>query len=266
MNTVSFMTANYVARQVAYHMTEGWGQGDQTTQAHFRPAATFAVRFEEYVRDIHAMGFPAFDLWVAVLNPAWATDEHVAAVNDLAARYGLHITTLAGWFGATADEFEASCKMATALNIPVLGGNTGLLSTDRAAVVDLLNRYNLKLGIENHPEKTPEELLTKIGDGSDGKIGAAVDTGWFGTHGYDASLAIEKLKDHLLSVHLKDVLQTGGHETCRYGQGCVPIEACVNVLKQVGYTGAIAVEHEPEHFDPSEDVKVSYAMLKQWLS
>ena len=27
MNTISFMTANYVARQIGYNMTEGWMQG-----------------------------------------------------------------------------------------------------------------------------------------------------------------------------------------------------------------------------------------------
>jgi L-ribulose-5-phosphate 3-epimerase len=247
MITISFMTANYVARQVGYHMTEGWGQGDQTTQAHFRPVDTFAARFEEYMRDIQAMGFAAFDLWVGILNPAWATDEHVAVVNDLVARYHLPITTLAGWFGSSQAEFEASCKLAAGLNIPILGGRTGLLETSRKAVIEMLERYGLKLGIENHPEKTPEELLTLIGNDSEGRVGAAVDTGWFGTHGYDASVALDKLQDHLLAVHLKDVLQAGGHETCRYGQGCVPIEECVNVLKRVGYTGSVCVEHEPEH-------------------
>lgn len=266
MITISFMTANYVARQAGYHMTEGWEQGDQTTQAHFRPINTFTVRFEEYVHDIQAMGFPAFDLWVSILNPAWAMDEHVAAVNDLAARYHLPITTLAGWFGSSQSEFEASCKLATSLQIPILAGRTGLLDTNRKAVIEMLERYDLKLGIENHPEKTPEELLTLIGNDSEGRVGAAVDTGWFGTHSYDASVALDKLQDHLLAVHLKDVLQAGSHETCRYGQGCVPIEECVNELKRVSYTGSVCVEHEPEHFDPTDDVKASYAMLKHWLS
>ena len=96
MNTISFMTANYVARQVGYHMTEGWGQGDQSTQDYFRPVATFAVRFEEYLQDIAAMEFTAFDLWIAILNPAWTTDEHIAAVNELISRYHMPITTLAG--------------------------------------------------------------------------------------------------------------------------------------------------------------------------
>ena len=57
----------------------------------------------------------------------------------------------------------------------------------------------------------------------------------------------------------------GSHETCRYGQGIVPIQACVEALQQLGYQGAISVEHEPEDFDPTEDCKANLALLRQWL-
>jgi sugar phosphate isomerase/epimerase len=124
----------------------------------------------------------------------------------------------------------------------------------------------LLFGIENHPEKTPDEMLARIGDGGDGTIGTTVDTGWYGTHGYDAAEALRKLAGHVVHVHLKDVLKPGGHETCRYGRGCVPIADCVRVLKQTGYQGPIAVEHDPERFDPSEDCLASLAMLKGWLA
>jgi sugar phosphate isomerase/epimerase len=101
-------------------------------------------------------------------------------------------------------------------------------------------------------------MLAKIGDGGDGTIGTAVDTGWYGTHGFDAARAIEELGEYVFHVHLKDVLAPGAHDTCRYGQGCVPIEACVRVLKAQGYAGYFSVEHEPEQFDPSEDCRASF--------
>lgn len=178
----------------------------------------------------------------------------------------MRITSLAGWFGASRVEFEAFCTLAHDLTVPVLAGNTDILITDRKAMIEMLELYDLRLGVENHPEKTPEELLEKIGSGDDGRIGAAVDTGWFGTHGYDASAALDKLQNHLIAVHLKDIRQVGGHDTCRYGQGCVPIASCVKVLKKTGYAGTITIEHEPESFDPAEDVAASFTMLKQWLS
>src|ERR687886_1421464 len=77
-NPISFITANYVARELGYNMTGGWGQGDHATNEHFRPIETFAGRFEELLRDVRAMGFEAIDLWNAHLNWAWATDAHIA--------------------------------------------------------------------------------------------------------------------------------------------------------------------------------------------
>jgi L-ribulose-5-phosphate 3-epimerase len=266
VNTISFMTANFVARQVNYHMTGGWSQGNDATDDYFRPIATFAERFDIYLADVRRMGFNAIDLWIPLLNPAWATDDHINQAARILQSHNMPVVSLAGGFGASPAEFEASCRLAKALNIPVLGGMTPLVMQDRPAVVGLLKEYDLKLGIENHPEKTPQELLDRIGTDGEGVIGTAVDTGWFGTHDYDAALALRELRDHLFHVHLKDVLAPGGHETCRYGRGCVPIEACVEALKEIGYTGAISVEHEPESFDPTEDCIACREMLEGWLA
>jgi L-ribulose-5-phosphate 3-epimerase len=263
-NTVSFMSANYVAREVGYHMTGGWGQGDKATSEHFRPVGTFGERFEEVLRDVRALGFSAIDVWTAHLSPTWATPAHLETARALLDDYGFTVPSLAGWFGATPEEFAATCRVAEALSCPVLGGSTSVLEKDRAFVLETLRASGLELGLENHPEKTPQELREKIGDGA-GLVGAAVDTGWFGTQGYDAAHALEELADVLVHVHLKDVLEVGTHDTCRFGAGVVPIRECVETLKRVGYTGAISIEHEPELFDPTDDVAASLGMLREWL-
>lgn len=265
-HTLSFMSANFVARTLGYHMTRGWGEGDEATQAHFRPLETFGARFEEVLRDVKALGFQAMDLWTGHLNPDWATDAHVSTTRDLLKSRGLSVPSLAGWFGSSPEEFEATCKLASALNIPVLGGSTSLLEKDRPFVLKTLERYGLRLGLENHPEKTPEEMLGKIGDTGSGRIGTAVDTGWYATQGYDAAEAIEALGEHVFHVHLKDVKEVGAHETCRLGEGIVPVERCLEALKRSGYTGPIALEHEPELFDPTEDVRASVKLVQDWLA
>ena len=108
-------------------------------------------------------------------------------------------------------------------------------------------------------------MLAKIERGGD-RFGATVDTGWWGTQGYDAARAIEELGPHVLHVHLKDVLAVDEpHETCRWGQGIVPVEECVRALRRSGYTGVIAVEHEPETFDPSDDLRAMRGQLEEWL-
>jgi sugar phosphate isomerase/epimerase len=154
--------------------------------------------------------------------------------------------------------------VAVALGAPVLGGSTSILDKDRDFAVRTLKEYGLRLALENHPETT-DEMLDKIGDSGDGAIGTTVDTGWYGTHGVDAAEAIERLAPHVFVVHLKDVREVGAHNTCRYGDGVVPLERCVRVLQQSGYSGSISVEHEPEHYDPTEEIEENLRLLAGWL-
>lgn len=264
---ISFITANFVAREVGYNMTGGWGQGDTATNNHFRQIETFERRFDAMLSEVRAMGFEALDLWLAHLHPSWATAEHIAIANDLLGRHGMPVTSLAGGFGATREEFEATCKLAVAMNTTILGGSTSLLMRDRPTVIALLKQYGLRLAVENHPEeKTAADLLAKIGDGGDGTIGAAVDTGWFGTQGYDAAQALAEIGEFVFHVHLKDVRAVGGHDTCLFGEGVVPIEACVRTLQRMGYRGGYGIEHEPDHYDPTEECKAMLGMLRGWLN
>lgn len=262
---VSFMSANFVARQLDYNMTEGWMQGDEATQAWFRPLDTYRERFDTMLREVVAMGFTAIDIWGAHLHWSWATDEHVAAAKELLATHGLRPMTYAGSPGHTLDDTRRAAEICGALGIKGFAGGSPLLKEDRAALVALLDEYDLVLGIENHPEKNPGEVLERMGRPETPRIRAAIDTGWFGTQGYDAAKAIRELKDVLWAVHLKDVKAAGAHETCRFGEGVVDIEACVVALKEIGFDGPLCVEHEPEHHDPTADCIACRTMLASWL-
>jgi L-ribulose-5-phosphate 3-epimerase len=266
MHPISFMTANYVARALDYNMTGGWGQGDRASQEFFRPLDTFDMRFAALLTEIRSLGFEAIDLWTGILNPTWATDDHISQARQRLQAAGLLVVSLAGWFGGTPEEFEQTCHLAVALDCRILGGSTSMLQKDRAYTVATLKQHRLVLGLENHPEKSSAELLAKLGDTEGGTLGVCIDTGWFGTQGYDASLAIEELGGTLVHVHLKDVLAQGAHDTCRFGEGIVPLEACVRALQRIGYRGSLSVEHEPEHNNPNEDCRASLAMLKSWLA
>jgi L-ribulose-5-phosphate 3-epimerase len=259
MNAIAFITANFVARQTGYAM-HGWGHGDRMTNEYFQPVETYAQRIDEILGDARALGFDTVDVWGAHLNPLWANDEHLAAARDALARHGLAVSTYATWIGP--KELERACEIATALGTSIIGAGTTL---DPARLVPVLREHGVRLAIENHPERTPDELLEKIAAG-DGTLAATVDTGWWATQGYEPSRAIEELGEHVAHVHLKDVFAEGEpHETCRWGRGIVPVEECVRALQRIGYTGAIAVEHEPEHEDPSEDCRAMLAELRDWL-
>ncbi len=264
MNPISFMTANFVAREVGYHMT-GWGHGQRAVENIFRPVETYAARFGVLLDEVCQMGFDHIDLWLAHLGPEWATGEHIAFAQEALAQRGLKVSSLAGGFGETPEALERSCRLARAMGTRILGGMAGVLATDRAAAIDMLEKYDVVLAIENHPEKTPAEVLAQIGDGAHGHIATCVDTGIWGDHGYDAARAIEELKPHVVHVHLKDTLRVGGHESCRFGRGIVPLERCVRLLLDTGYQGGFSIEHEPHDYDPREDVQASFEMLREWM-
>ena len=273
---VSFMSANFVARELAYHMPGGWGQGDTATQEFFRPLATFGERFDAMLGEIRALGFDAMDLWGAHLHYTWATPEHVALAKSLLAKHGLRVVSYATWVPGGAAELRAACRVCRELGIPLIGGFVELVSTDRAAAVGVLREFGVIYGYENHPETSAEAVLARIGTGDEDVIGLAVDTGWFGTHGVDGVGAIRALAARIKHVHLKDVKarraeKSGspmvdlGHETCRLGDGVVGVEVIAKQLVALGYRGAISVEHEPEHFDPRPDCEASLGLLRGWI-
>jgi L-ribulose-5-phosphate 3-epimerase len=258
---ISFMTANYVAREVGYAM-HGWDHGDRATNEAFAPLDTYEEKLDELLTEIAALGFTAVDLWGAHLGADWATDAHVEIAVGSLRRHGLTVTTYATWVGPS--NIERACELTVALGASIIGAG---FSGDPQELVSVLAKYGVRLAVENHPdEKTPADVLAKIAAGGE-MFGATVDTGWWGTQGYDAARAIEELGDRVLHVHLKDVLAVGEpHDTCRWGEGIVPIEECVRTLQRLGYGGAIAVEHEPETFDPTDDVRAMRAQLAGWLA
>ena len=261
MPPIAFMTANYVARETGWAM-RGWGHGDAATQERFRPLETYEERFDELLTRVRELGFDTVDIWGAHLGTDWATDEHLAIAQELLARHGLDVATYATW--VDPSNIERACELTRGLGTGLIGGG---FSGEGAQLVPVLRDHDVRLAVENHPEeKTPADILTKIA-GSDGWLGTTVDTGWWGTHGYDAARAIDELGEHVLHVHLKDVRRVGEpHETCPWGDGVVDVHACVRALQGAGYGGAYTVEHEPEDHDPSDEIRELRKRLEGWLS
>ena len=106
--TLSFMGANYVARELGYGAADEWGPFDVATNAAFEPLDTFGARFDEMLSRSCAAGFDAMDIWLAHLNWRWATPEHVAIARDLLDRHGIRVVSLAGSFGETPADLDGS--------------------------------------------------------------------------------------------------------------------------------------------------------------
>jgi L-ribulose-5-phosphate 3-epimerase len=259
--TLSFMGANYVGKELGYGAADEWGPFDAATNAAFEPLETFESRFDELLTAIEAAGFEALDLWVAHLSWRWATPEHVAVACDLLDRHGLRVVSFAGNFGDTATDLAAACALANALDVDLLGGMGDVLRNDRAGAESVLREHGVRFAYENHPERTPDEVLALIGDADD-VLGAAIDTGWWATQGYDPVQAIIDLRERLFHIHLKDVEAAGTHISCMHGEGVARIAACVDELLDSGYLGALTIEHEPYDRDPTAEVIRSRELIE----
>ncbi len=273
--TPSFVTANYVARPLQYRMEQGWGQGDRASNDWFAPLETYEARLEVMLAEIKALGFASIDLWCAHLHWRWATLEHVEIARRLLGKHGLAVRSYAAWVMGGAENLHGACRLCAALDIPYFVGNCELFATDRAAAVAILREHGVGYAIENHPEKSAAEIRGRLGIGDEDVVGVGLDTGWCGTAGWDALAAVRELGPRLFAVHLKDVKarrteKTGlefvdmGHETCRLGDGIVPIRAVVEELRGMGFSGSIGIEHEPETHDPSAEVRDSRERVESW--
>ena len=162
---------------------------------------------------------------------------------------------------------SATCSLhaasRTTSNVDLIAGLGGIVHTDRSGAAEVLAAHGVRFGLENHPERTPAEVLAAIGDES--SLGAAVDTGWWATQGYDPVDAIRELSDRLFHVHLKDVEKPGTHVSCMHGEGCARITDCVDALVELGYSGALTVEHEPYDRDPTAECARMLTLLREQL-
>jgi sugar phosphate isomerase/epimerase len=263
---VSFITANYVAREVNYNLRPfNWGAADKATVEAFH-SPQFGTRFDELCRLVKEAGFSNIDVWVAHLNPFVATRSMVDEAASILKARGLTVVAYTGGLGRpdmSRADAEKVYQTAKAIGAPVLG--VGLNPSNARLAYDLGKEYGIKYAIENHPEKNPQELLGRIGDYGE-IIGVTQDTGFWGMFDYDAVKATHELKDQLLHMHLKQVHQTpDGWHSCAYDEGVVDIQGVVSALKEIGYQGAISVEHEPAYDDPMPAVTHSADLLRGWL-
>ena len=136
---------------------------------------------------------------------------------------------------------------------------------DRVGATAVLREHGVRFGLENHPERTPQEVLETIGDDAD-VLGAAVDTGWWATQSYDPVAAIGELSDRLFHVHLKDVEEPGTHVSCMHGEGCANVAGCVEKLLAIGYSGPLSIEHEPYDRDPTAECARMLARIREQLA
>lgn len=259
------MTANYASKESNYQLKglEEWGKGHQATSRAFHSSA-FAEKFEEIVVLAKISGFDAIELWAAHFDPFLITPQMLSNARSILKKHGMKVVSYAAGFGKPGTTREEAMKVfetAHALGARCLAQE--FHPDNGPVVIETAKEYGIRMGLENHPEKTPQEAIEKVKDFSPW-VGIALDTGWFATQGYDPVKAVYELQDYLVHIHLKDVEAFGGHDTCALGNGAVDIRGVLRALNEIGYRGNISIEHEPFDYDPTEDATISLIRAKEW--
>lgn len=187
-------------------------------------------------------------------------------------------------FEQSQASFEGVARFAEKLGCPRIilsgaGPKNGKLSDEELAVQadnlnqlgDVARKHGAKVYYHNHALEFQdnERVIQSIVADTDGDIvGLAVDLGWAEYAGSDPVKTIEKYKDRIGHLHIRDLRDGKFFEL---GNGRTDVRKIVGYLQEIGYAGWLMVEmelHAPDYggqLSPGESVAIGYGYLKALL-
>jgi sugar phosphate isomerase/epimerase len=184
--------------------------------------------------------------------PLESSDEEIRSIREKVDKAGLSLYGAGVIYMKTAEEVENAFRYAKAANIDVI---IGVPNHDLLKLVETkVKETNIKLAIHNHGPgdevyPTPEVVYDKI-KSLDSRIGLCIDIGHVKRLGLDPVKNIHKYADRLYDVHLKDVdIAAAEGMSVEFGRGVIDIPAVLKALKEIKYTGVMALEFEKDAKD-----------------
>ncbi len=192
---------------------------------------------------------------IAIKSMHMPLESSEQEIRDLAAKVnaaGLHLYGAGVIYMKTAAEVENAFRYAKAANLEVIIGvpNHDLLALAETKVKET----NIKLAIHNHGPgddvyPTPEVVYDKI-KSLDPRMGLCIDIGHVKRLGLDPVANIHKFAHRLYDLHLKDVDKAAAQgKSVELGRGVIDIPAVLKALKEISYTGVMALEFEKDGKD-----------------
>ncbi len=177
-------------------------------------------------------------------------------IKDMAAKVRSAGLTLYGAgviYMKTAKEVDTAFSYASAAGLDMI---VGAPAHDLLPQVNnLVKKHNIRLAIHNHGPgdeqyHSPADVYAKVKD-LDKRIGLCMDIGHVVRIGQDPVPMIEKYKDRLYDMHMKDVDKAvADGDSVEIGRGVIDIPAVVRALKKISYKGCVAFEYEKDGDDP----------------
>lgn len=184
--------------------------------------------------------------------PLKSSEEEINRIVEKVNKAGLHLYGAGVVYMKSAEEVENAFRYAKAAHMDVIIGvpNHDLLKL----VENKVKETDIKLAIHNHGPgddvyPTPEVVYDKI-KSLDTRIGLCIDIGHVKRLGLNPVENIKKYADRLYDLHLKDVdLEAAEGKSVEFGRGVIDLPAVLKTLKEINYSGVMAMEFEKDPDD-----------------
>lgn len=175
------------------------------------------------------------------------------------------------------SEWKELFSFAKELGISTLISEPGYVQLD--LVEKLADEYNIKVAIHNHPAPTPyfdpDIILSKL-KGRSTKLGVCADIGHFVRSGISSLEAVQKLRNRIICLHMKDLNKWGDRSAhdVPWGTGICDIPGVLNILRTLGPKAGLfmTIEYEYNWKESQPEVaesagylyRLTYSMTKRY--
>ena len=197
---------------------------------------------------------PCFFLRLSKEEPGLTTSESLSPDmrRDLKKRlddYGVKMPNYYAPVDSDTKAFRKIFDFAKEMGVKTLVAEPPAEVFDK--VEELCDEYRMNLAIHNHPKSPdskywqPENVL-KVCKGRGRRIGACADTGHWVRSGLDPVECLRKLKGRIISMHLKDVAESGKPEArdVPLGKGKAKYADVLGELHGQRFRGVMTIEYE----------------------
>ena len=197
--------------------------------------------------------------------PLNSTQEQIDAVLAQFKAAGINVYTVGVIYMKTKESVDQAFNYAKMAGVKMIVGapNYELLPL----VEQKIKEYDFKLAIHNHGPDNPlypnaTDIWDHIKD-LDPRIGICIDIGHTTRDGADPSVDIEKYKDRIYDIHIKDVDKAAKEgKTIEMGRGIIDIPKVVATLRKINYSGKCSLEFEKDMNDPVVGIAESIGYFK----
>lgn len=185
--------------------------------------------------------------------PLESSPEEIKRIAEQVRSAGLKLYGAGVIYMKTQQEVENTFAYANHAGLEMVIGapNHELLPL----VTEQVKKYNIKMAIHNHGPgddlySSPADVFEKIKN-LDKRVGLCIDIGHVVRIGQDPVPMIERFKDRLYDLHMKDVNKAvADGSPLEIGRGVIDIPKVIKALKKINYQGRVAFEYEKDGEDP----------------